>query len=132
MIRNFGIIEHMQYGRNVASHRRWGTLILASLVVGTFLSALVSEQAQAAKEASSAKKPLQLPVLNWQERSDWINVKTDINPPALGDGKTDDTAALQKAFDSMQIGQTLYFPSGNYRITSSLTIQDPKKGRRNG
>lgn len=25
--------------------------------------------------------PTNLPTLNWQERSDWINVKTDINPP---------------------------------------------------
>jgi hypothetical protein len=36
-----------------------------------------------------------IPALHWTERSDWINVKTDITPAAVGDGVKDDTAALQ-------------------------------------
>ncbi len=39
------------------------------------------------------------PALPWQERSDWINVKTDVAPPAVGDGVADDTAAIQAALD---------------------------------
>ena len=35
------------------------------------------------------------------KRSDWINVKTDIAPAAVGDGVADDTAALKAAFAQM-------------------------------
>jgi hypothetical protein len=40
-------------------------------------------------EATSAR----MPELNWEQRSDWINIKTAANPPALGDGEADNTAA---------------------------------------
>jgi hypothetical protein len=49
----------------------------------------------------------------------WKNVKTDFG--AVGDGKADDTAALQKALNAMQHG-VLYLPAGTYRITSGLTM----------
>lgn len=40
---------------------------------------------------------------------------------AVGDGITDDTAAIQRAFDRMaEIGGTLFFPRGTYKITSSI------------
>ena len=67
-----------------------------------------------------------IPALNWTERSDWVNVKTDITPAAVGDGVADDTAALQKAFDGVATGSVLYFPAGTYRITATLTLQ-PKQ-----
>ena len=69
----------------------------------------------------TAKIP-ELPQLNWEERSDWINVKAKFG--AVGDGKADDTAALQAALDSLKDGydfpNTLYFPPGAYRITATL------------
>ena len=67
-----------------------------------------------------------IPALNWTERSDWVNVKTDITPAAAGDGVADDTAAIQTAFDGVASGSVLYFPAGTYRITATLTLQ-PKQ-----
>jgi hypothetical protein len=64
----------------------------------------------------------QLPRLDWEERSDWLNVKTTFG--ATGDGKADDTAAIQAALDSLKDGfgqpNTVYFPPGVYRITKTL------------
>jgi hypothetical protein len=45
-------------------------------------------------ELSEAEDDVQLPVLNWQQRSDWINVKQRCG--AVGDGVHDDTAAIDK------------------------------------
>lgn len=43
---------------------------------------------------------------------------------AKGDGTTDDTAAIQAAINAARdAGKQLVFPSGNYRITSSLVTQ---------
>ena len=43
---------------------------------------------------------------------------------AAGDGTTDDTIALQKAFDSLASGQTLHIPTGKvFRHTAVLTIR---------
>lgn len=69
-----------------------------------------------------------LPVLSWQERSDWINVKTDIAPPAKGDGKTDDTKALQRLFSNLRDGMVIYFPPGVYRITRTIEFRGPAVG----
>jgi hypothetical protein len=64
----------------------------------------------------------ELPRLDWEERSDWLNVKTKFG--AMGDGKADDTAAIQSALDSLKDGfdqpNTVYFPPGVYRITKTL------------
>lgn len=52
----------------------------------------------------------------------WANVKRDFG--AKGDGATDDTAALQKALDTIgRAGQAnvLYLPAGTYKITATLT-----------
>ncbi len=51
----------------------------------------------------------------------WANVKTDFG--AVGDGKADDTAALQKGL--LALGHrvpVLYLPPGTYRITGTLTV----------
>jgi len=65
----------------------------------------------------------ELPRLNWEERSDWLNVKTKFG--AVGDGKADDTAAIQAALDSLKDGfgqpNTVYLPPGVYRITKTLS-----------
>lgn len=44
---------------------------------------------------------------------------------AKGDGLNDDTAAIQAAVDDLVVGQTLFFPTGNYKITSAITISKP-------
>jgi hypothetical protein len=64
----------------------------------------------------------QLPVLAWTERSDWINVKTDVTPAAVGDGIADDTAAIQAALNVPGSGITIYFPPGTYKVTGTLTL----------
>lgn len=61
---------------------------------------------------------------------DWFNVQ-DFG--AVGDLTTDDTAAIQRAIDAIKAsvdavsvsngGQTLYFPRGYYKVTSSLNMQ---------
>lgn len=66
----------------------------------------------------------QLPVFNWEQRSDWVNVK-DFG--AVGDGKTDDSAALQKAFDKLEDGVTIYLPPGKYILSRTLEWKHPKK-----
>jgi hypothetical protein len=48
---------------------------------------------------------------------DWVNVHT---LGVLGDGSTDDTAAIQKAIDAHRV---LYFPSGHYVVSDTLTLK---------
>jgi hypothetical protein len=55
----------------------------------------------------------------------WANVKTEFG--AVGDGKADDTAAIQKALESVRSSSSpkkvLYFPAGTYRIASTLRLE---------
>ena len=48
---------------------------------------------------------------------EWVDVRT---LGAKGDGQSDDTAALQAAIAAHRV---LYFPSGFYRVTDTLTLQ---------
>ncbi|HEX4163857.1 MAG TPA: glycosyl hydrolase family 28-related protein [Bryobacteraceae bacterium] len=48
---------------------------------------------------------------------DWTNVHT---LGVAGDGRTDDTAAIQKAIDNHR---TLYFPSGHYVVRDTLALK---------
>lgn len=41
---------------------------------------------------------------------------------AVGDGVTDDTAAIQAAVNSMTEGGILHFPTGRFRLTNEITI----------
>ncbi len=54
----------------------------------------------------------------------WADAKKDYG--AIGDGKADDTAALQKAFDEIGYSKkyaVLYLPAGTYRITDTLVMK---------
>ena len=75
-----------------------------------------------------------IPALQWEPRSDWINVK-DLG--AKGDGVADDTAAIQQAFDRVKDStdwmaclhnRVVYLPAGKYRITATLTIANATGG----
>ena len=63
-----------------------------------------------------------LPTFYWQQRSDWINVKKDVKPAAIGDGINDDTVAIQTALNTGSSGKTIYLPPGVYRVTQTLAF----------
>ena len=65
--------------------------------------------------AMPAPLPPAIPAL--PPTSDWVNVHT---LGVTGDGKTDDTAAIQKAIDGHRV---LYFPGGQYIVTDTLTLK---------
>lgn len=46
---------------------------------------------------------------------------------AKGDGKSDDTAAIQAAFDRAPVGTTLFFPVGDYVVTRDLRMSADRR-----
>lgn len=70
-----------------------------------------------AEALSSMPAPLGPAIRPLPRTEEWVNVRT-LN--VAGDGKTDDTAALQKAIDSARV---LYLPSGRYLIHDTLTLK---------
>lgn len=113
-----------------------------SLVVGLVLFCNLTS-------AFAEENKTQLPVLNWEPRSDWINVKdsetfpitantADFDniessiPAAVGDGKADDTDTIEALLDMLKDGDVLYFPPGEYRITRTLYIDPTKSNGANG
>lgn len=56
--------------------------------------------------------------------SPWADVR---HFGAVGDGATDDSAAIQAAIDAVEAlgGGTVYFPFGNYLILTGLTVNKP-------
>lgn len=60
-----------------------------------------------------------------QLSSEIVDIKTYVTPQMFGakaDGVTDDTDAIQAAFDSLTDGGTIYFPSGKYILQHSNTM----------
>lgn len=74
---------------------------------------------------TAAAPAADIPALHWEPRSDWIDVKAH---GARGDGRTDDAAAIQKAFDGVKAGMTVYFPAGTYRVTRTVRLKGPATG----
>jgi hypothetical protein len=82
----------------------------------------------------SSAAALDIAPMTWTPRPDWINVKDCLNvtggPDAVGDGRADDTAAIQNALSYIRAHHndqrhlTLYFPEGTYKITATLGIAD--------
>jgi hypothetical protein len=106
-------------------------VLLAGLLPLVFTAAL-AVAAEPQKLATAAKQSIHegsIPTLDWEQRSDWINVKS-AGPGgvagARGDGVQDDTGAIQAALDRIRDGSTIYFPPGAYRITKTLM---PPAGR---
>lgn len=99
-----------------ASQTRRSPLLLAALVLMAFGGA-VTGHAQTVTYYNTGEE-FHGPFPGWK------NVKTDYG--AVGDGATNDTAAIQKALDDLKTVQTnrwcvLYFPAGTYRIDETLT-----------
>jgi hypothetical protein len=80
----------------------------------------------AAEPAGPLDTAKELQVIERISAADWIDVKRSVKPAALGDGKTDDTAALQAALDKMHglggVPKVVYLPPGTYRITRTLVM----------
>lgn len=70
-----------------------------------------------ASELRMAPPPPGPAILPLPPTEEWVNVRT---LGLTGDGKTDDTAALQKAIDGHRV---LYLPSGQYLIHDTLTLK---------
>ena len=81
-------------------------------------------------KGQQAEQMKTIPDLPWEKRSDWIDVKTDAAPAARGNGAADDTVAIQGVFDKAVDGMTIYFPPGDYRITSTLKFGFPRTDKR--
>jgi len=64
----------------------------------------------------------------------WLNAKADCG--AAGDGKADDTAALQKGLDAIRKSEggkrVLYLPAGAYRLTATLQFPRTAHGEPQG
>jgi hypothetical protein len=78
--------------------------------------------------STALQADLDIPVMTWTPRSDWLNVKSaPFN--AVGDGKADDSDAIQAALTAAGIEKgvglkrTVYLPPGTYRITKTLDWQ---------
>ena len=69
------------------------------------------------RAAPAAEKPLLLPRSGALEEDG--NVR---NFGAVGDGKTDDTTAIQHAVDDSRAGRVI-FPRGDFRITKTIEIK---------
>ncbi|MHB0998389.1 MAG: glycosyl hydrolase family 28-related protein [Armatimonadota bacterium] len=98
--------------------------LLPLYITGLGIAFLLMTQTAYAVTGTSPSKA-QLPILNWEPRSDWLNVKTS---GAIGNGITDDTDAIQKTLDQVKDGSTVYLPEGTYRITKMLTLRGPLHG----
>lgn len=89
--------------------------IVLMLFVGA-VAALVPVDARAQSRTTASDEEFVGPF------GSWLDVKRDFG--AVGDGKADDTNALQRALDALRDHSracALYVPAGTYRLTRTLT-----------
>ncbi len=98
------------------------TLSLIILAVGFLFARDLPATTASAPDADGTGH---IPVLSWQQRSDWVSV---VDHGATGDGAADDTTAIQSVLDAAKDGATIYFPPGTYRITRMLSLEGPLLG----
>ncbi len=95
--------------------------VLSSLAIAGIMAGCAVPTGKAGR-IRTGQPSCELPELNWNPGSDWLNVR-DFG--AKGDGSSDDTAAVQQAFSKLDDGVVVYFPPGNYIIRNELRIQKP-------
>jgi Pectate lyase superfamily protein/SMP-30/Gluconolactonase/LRE-like region len=66
---------------------------------------------------STLPKPVRSDIRDLPGMDTWVNVRS---LGAVGDGVADDTGALRKAIAQHR---TIYFPSGQYRVTDTITLK---------
>lgn len=54
---------------------------------------------------------------------DYLKITTPQDFGAVGDGVTDDSDAIQNAINALPNGGIVFFPTGRYRVTKTLTIK---------
>ncbi|MGI4787476.1 MAG: carbohydrate-binding protein, partial [Janthinobacterium lividum] len=111
------------------------------VLIGIFAAILTLSLA-----AGSVQATVDIGPMTWTQRSDWINVKNCSaitgGPNAVGDGVTDDTAAIQSVLTYLQANNTVnnispnyvtaYFPAGTYKISSTLTLSSTQYSNMDG
>jgi len=110
-------------------------LIAPALLLGCAVTQPIATASSEDSDDAAARRAYLAAQANFPliERSDWINVKTDVEPAAVGDGVADDTAALQAALDKLSAADAgsqgaVYLPPGEYRITDTLEITNQQGG----
>lgn len=82
--------------------------------------AIVHKEYETALEAIQAELGIS-PAGGFDTLADRLATAADVTSfGAVGDGTTDDTAAIQSAIDTLMNGDELVFPQGIYKITSAL------------
>ncbi len=112
--------------KKTTENRRSPILALVALLVGLFAAAPLPAVESVPDLPGPFDKAPELPVIERVPAASWVNVKTDVEPRAVGDGVADDTAALQAGLDKLNGGggnaTVLYLPPGTYRITDTLVM----------
>lgn len=108
-----------------------GNQKVANFVQGNTVSGATPVKAVQAAQSSSVAKPESLlnsaggvftrskPQYETVPAANFVSVKS---AGAKGDGTTDDTAAIQKAMDSLTADQILYFDHGAYIVTDTVKV----------
>ena len=94
-------VDHFDYGLIIPGEGQTGT-------IGMQYEANALESMPAAMQPAIRALP---------STSEWVNVHT---LGVKGDGKSDDTRAIQQAIDTHRV---LYFPSGHYVVRDTLTLR---------